>query len=104
VRSPAEATRTDSASGERNVLVVHADGSTERMVIPDGSLQTTRVLTRAEFDLVASYADQPLSVLVQDADGVVGEPGRRYVMVPGRLIAVAGQPGCRGATCPATSD
>ncbi len=103
--SPAGAIRTEIASGTPDVLVTRADGTSEPEMIPDGSLQTERVLTQAEFDLLASFADQPLSVLVQDVDGVVGEPGRRYVMIPGRLIEVAGQRASTTATTtPVTVD
>ncbi len=86
-----ESLRSGSGTGERDVLVVRADGTSEHVMIPDGSLRTTLVRTQAESDLLAMFADQPLAVLVQDVDGVAGAPGRRYVLIPGQLIEVAGQ-------------
>ena len=75
---------------DRQMVVVHADGTTETRTVPDGSLPTTQPITQAEYDLIAEYADQPLAVLVQDVDGVIGRIDARYLMVPGMLIEVGG--------------
>ncbi|MCX6522116.1 MAG: S8 family serine peptidase [Actinobacteria bacterium] len=83
------------------VVVVRADGTSERATVPFGSLKTTLVRTQAESDLLAKFADQPLAVLVRDVDGVAGAPGRRYVMIPGQLIEVAGQGDATTTTVPA---
>jgi hypothetical protein len=85
-------TAAGAASGHLAVEVVRADGTTGRARVPDGSLPVVLPRSAAEAELLAEHGAELLAVLVADVDGVVGAAGRRYVLVPGRLIEVAVDP------------